>query len=126
MTATLEKTVDGCYTRLLRTALNVHWSAHITNKYLYGNLVKVTDKIRERRLQLAGHITRHPEEIAHNLLFWEPKYGRPNRGRKVTTYVDQLKRDTVLNDTAELKTAMLDRQMWREYAKLVRVKTRPK
>ena len=38
LTEKLERQVNGCYTRLLRTALNIHWSQFLTNEQLYGNL----------------------------------------------------------------------------------------
>ena len=42
-----EKALDGLYTRLLRRALNVSWEEHVRNVDLYGNLPRLTDKIRE-------------------------------------------------------------------------------
>ena len=54
ITPRLPKDLDGCYTRLLRTAFNVHWKRHMTNQQLYGDLPKITDKTRERRLCFAG------------------------------------------------------------------------
>ena len=72
LTKNLEKSVDGTYTRLLRTVFNVSWPEHLPNRELYGNLPKVTDKIRERRLKLAGHCVRHSEEMASNLFLWQP------------------------------------------------------
>mgnify|MGYP002054984079 CR=1 FL=1 len=35
MTSTMERSMDGCYTRMLRMALNVSWKEHITNSQLY-------------------------------------------------------------------------------------------
>ena len=32
LTTKLRKKLDGCYTRLLRTALNIPWQSHTTNK----------------------------------------------------------------------------------------------
>ena len=52
--------------------LNFHWSQRVTNKELYNDLPKITETIRYRRLKFSGHIWRHDEEIAHNLLFWMP------------------------------------------------------
>ena len=52
---TTTKQFDGAYTRLLRSALNVSWRDHITNLILYGSLPKVTIKIKERKMRLAGH-----------------------------------------------------------------------
>ena len=40
---------------MLHMALGVNW---IPNDILYGDLPKLTDKIRERRLKLAGHCSR--------------------------------------------------------------------
>ena len=94
LTKNLEKSIDGTYTSLLRTVFNVSWSEHLTNRELYGNLPKVTDKIRERRLKLAGHCVRHSEEVASNLVLWQPSQGKPNRGRKRKTYLDNLMNDT--------------------------------
>ena len=62
MTKMLGKTVNGCYTRMLRTALNVHRQQQITNKELYGSLPRVCETIRMRRLRLASHCAPHNEE----------------------------------------------------------------
>ena len=40
LTRTLEKRLDGAYTRMLRAALDISWTKHITNIELYGNLPK--------------------------------------------------------------------------------------
>ena len=72
LTTKLEKMIDGCYTRMLRMALNVSWQQHMADAELYGHLPKATSKIAERRMKLAGHISL----AAHKLLFWEPLHGR--------------------------------------------------
>ena len=61
---TMEKQINGCYTRMLRMAMNVNGKDHITNEELYGSLPLVTLKIQQRRMRLAGHCIRHEEEIA--------------------------------------------------------------
>ncbi len=38
LTASLERQLNGCYTRLLRCALNIDWRDHVTNEVLYGDL----------------------------------------------------------------------------------------
>lgn len=43
----------GCYTRLIRKALDVSWQSHTTNKDLYGNLLPNSVRLRSRRLILA-------------------------------------------------------------------------
>ena len=112
LTVADEKALDGLYTRLLRRALNVSWEEHIRNVDLYGNLPRLSDKIRERRMKLAGHSVRHPELVASGLVLWEPAHGSRNAGGRRATYIDALKRDTGLNETAEVRTLMVDRQRW--------------
>ena len=75
LTKSLENKLNSAYTCMLRFALNVHWSQRVTNKELYNGLPKITETIGYRRLKLSGHIWRHDEEIAHNLLLWMPTNG---------------------------------------------------
>ena len=113
ITVSLSKRIDGCYTRMLRMALNVDWRQRITNKVVYGHLPRVTSKIQARRMKLAGHIQRHDELVAHNLLLWEPQHGARGRGRPPLTFVDTIRRDTELTDTEEIRRLMTDRKLWR-------------
>ena len=114
LTKTLSNRLDGCYTRLLRKALNVPWRQHQTNEQLYGQLPKISTKIRQRRMRIAGHCVRHPEEMAHKLVLWEPTEGKRNRGRRSTTYIDNLLHDSDANNTTEMRRIMEDRNEWRE------------
>ena len=75
--------MNGAYTRMLRVALNVHWSQRDTKKELYNDLPKIKETIRYRWLKFSGHIWRHGEEVAHNLLFWMPTNGKKKK-RKAT------------------------------------------
>ena len=113
LTDALERSLDGTYTRMLRKALNIHWSSHTPNDELYGKLPRVSSTIAARRLQLAGHCFRHPELSAQPLVLWEPKHGRKGRGRPKTTFIDTLKRDTGARDAGELASLMGDREIWR-------------
>ena len=99
---------------MLRMVLNINWRDMIRNTTVYGDLPKVTEKIRDRRMKLAGHIQRHEDLIAHEVLFWDPQHGRRGRGRPQLTYIDMLKRDTELDSVAEIKSLMLDRELWRK------------
>ena len=90
----LEKGIDGCYTGLLRAVQGFSWKDKIPNTVLYGNLPKISDKIRSRRLRLAGHIQRHTEEAAHHLLLWNPVEGKRKNGRPMKTFIKQLAEDT--------------------------------
>ena len=60
-------------------------------------------------MRLAGHCIRHPEEIAHHLVLWEPSEGRRKRGKPRMTYIDNLLLDDDAHNTAELRMAMLER-----------------
>ena len=90
LTKKLEQQLDGTCTRMLRKALNVSWRQHMTNEELYKNLQNVSKKIAERRLRLAGHCLRHPEEIASHLVLWQTTFGNTSRGRKATTFINTL------------------------------------
>ena len=113
LTKSLAKSIDGCYTRMLRMATNVSWSSHVTNEVLYGNLPKLSTKIQQRRMRLPGHIMRHETEVSNKLLLWQAD-GRRKRGRRSKNYIDNLLEDTGLADINELKTLMKDRDRWKE------------
>ena len=106
--------LDGTYTRMLRKALNIHWSSHIPNQQLYGDLPAVSNKIASRRLQLAGHCYRHPELSTQKLVLWEPTHGHRGRGRPNTTYIDTLKRDTGAFEASEIAVLMADKRLWKD------------
>ena len=80
---------------------------------LYDNLPRVTDKIRERRLRVAGHCVRHSELEVSDLVLWESTQGKANRGSQRLTYVDMLRRDTGLDSTVEVRSLMQDMCKWR-------------
>ena len=126
LTIQMEKSLNGAYTRMLRMALNIQPGFHISNKELYNGLPKVTSKIAAQRLKLAGHCVRHPEEIASQLVLWEPSRGTAVRGRKKTSFPDVLRRDTGLDDLDDIKKCMLNRDRWRELVALARSGDRPK
>ena len=54
-----EQQLDGTYTRMLRMVYNINWSEKITNRELYGELEKLSEGIRRRRLSVSGHIYRY-------------------------------------------------------------------
>ena len=112
-----ETQLNGCYTRMLRMALDVAWSQKIRNEVLYKDMPKVTDKIRERRLRLAGHCVRHSELEASDLVLWEPTQGKLRRGNQKATFIDMLKRDTGLHSECELRSLMQDRSGWNAIAR---------
>ena len=121
LTVQQERRFDGVYTRMLRMALNVSWEDHMRNVDLYDTLPRVTDKIRARRMRLAGHCVRHPELAASDLILWEPTHGTRGRGRPAATFVDTLRRDTGLSSTNEIRALMEDRDQWKTAIRSARV-----
>ena len=117
LTTALTKRLDGVYTRLLRFALSISWKDKVRNTTLYGKLPKLSEKVRARRLRLAGHCVRHEDEVASNLILWDPLHGRRSRGRPSTTFIDTLKRDTGLNNVGDLERCMKDRVNWQSIVK---------
>ena len=89
------------------------WEDHVKNVDMYGNLPRLTDKIGERRMTVAGHNVRDPDLVASGLVLWKAAHGSRNDGGRRATYIGILKRDTELTETAEVRTLTEDRQMWR-------------
>ena len=69
---------------------------------------------------------RHDDEVASKLVLWKPTHGRNNRGRQRTTYTDTLLMDVGAANINELKSMMLDRDLWRDEVAWVRAGARPK
>ena len=90
---------------------------------LYGNLPKITDTLKIRRLRFIGHCWRRKDEVLSELLLWEPKHGARKRARPATTYVEQLRNDTGLS-IAELKSIMGNRKEWMKVVNGVRVRSK--
>ena len=84
----------------------------MSNKELYAEVPKATDTVKQKRLKLAGHCYRHPEEAASNLVLWTPNHGKRGRGRPARTFVQQLRDDTGLKER-EMASLMLRRDQWR-------------
>ena len=116
LTRAQEKSLDGTYTKMLRMVLGVTWKDKVSNEVLYGRLPRLSDKIKSRRLKLAGHCVRHPEILANDLVLWEPEVGsgETKRGRPKQSYPSMLLRDVGTISKEELRTLMRDRDVWRE------------
>ena len=106
------KSLDGTYTRMLRTVLNINWRDHVPNVTLYGDLPRLTDRIAWRRLGIAGHCYRHRELPASQLVLWEPTHGRRKPGRPPTTFLNILQDDIGATTSAEIPACMKDRKDW--------------
>ena len=104
-------------------ALGVNWWDKISNAEVFGDIPRASETVRTRRLKLAGHVQRHEELTAHQLLFWEPDRGTRGRGRPKKSFTDLLRDDTGLSCNNEIKRLMLDRDLWR--ARVVTRTTQP-
>jgi hypothetical protein len=97
-----------------RTALNIHWSQHMTNTWptkSYMGTYPSDQPQSDRRMRFAGHCYRNKDESVSNFVLWTPKHGRRKPGRLPLTYTDFLKMDTGLEST-DFKSAMRDRKAW--------------
>ena len=93
----------------------MHWQQNINNEELHGSLLRISETIRAQRLRSDGHSARHNEETASKVLLWEPQHGHPNRGRPRTTYIDNIKADTGLDNTKEIRDAMLNQVVLKDF-----------
>ena len=106
-----EKRLDGTYTRLLMRVKHFSWKRYPNMLQIYGDLPAMSNIVRSKRVQFAGHCFRANSEVISPLILWKPNsVGR--RSRKLS-YLDTLTRDTGLIEQ-DLKTAMLDRNCWSE------------
>jgi hypothetical protein len=55
---TLSRKLDGCYTKLLRYALNHKWSDYVPNSTLYNGPESVSIRLLEKQLSFVGHCIR--------------------------------------------------------------------
>ncbi|KAI8514433.1 hypothetical protein Bbelb_070240 [Branchiostoma belcheri] len=71
-----ERSLDGMCTGMLSRVLNVSREDHVTNSVLYSDLPRISEKIRKRRMELAGYSIRQYELLASQLILWEPTEGQ--------------------------------------------------
>ena len=114
LTSTLEKKIDGDYTRMLRAALNVSWREHMTNRELYNNIPRITSSTREYKMRFAGHCWRSNNELVSDVLPWTPKHGQRSRGRPANTFVDQMV-EYIECKVEELINLMDNRDEWKKH-----------
>ena len=111
LNARQQKRLDGTYTRLLMRVKNLSWKRHPTLQTIYGDLPRVSQVVRTRRVRFAGHCFRATNEIVSPLILWKPQsIGR--KSRKLT-YPDVIARDSGIR-FEDLAVAMQDRNIWRD------------
>ena len=119
LTGALETKLDGNYTRLLRYVQGIHWLEHITNDVVYNGLIKLSDTIRKRRLQFAGHCIRAENQSVSKLVLWEADGPVRVGGSNITTYQKRILSDisTVQRDKAykfeDIIPLTMNRDLWK-------------
>ena len=68
-------------------ASNISWKEKLTNYKLYRGMPNISEIIKQRRMRLAGHCVRHPEEVEHNVIIYTPKQDTRTRGRQSKTFI---------------------------------------
>ena len=54
------------------------------------------------------------------MLLWETQHGQPNRGRPKITNIDTIKADNGLDNTKEIRDALLDQVVWKDFVRTAR------
>ena len=129
------KRLDSFHTRCQRRngrILHIRWYDHITN----DEVLRLTSNrsprgpaassiVRKRRLGLFGHVARLADDVPANQILQicckaqdgvrpSPDWRRA-RGRPLTTWIHQIRRDTGISVTDALELAG-DRSFWRQIA----------
>ena len=120
LTKSLEKTLDGNYTRMLRAVLNMSRRQHPTKQQLYGFQPPIMKTTQVRQTRHAGHWWRSKDELISDILLWTPPHGRTKVGRPARTNIQQLCADTGCS-LEDLPGAMDDGDGWQEKFRVTRV-----
>ena len=92
---------------MIRRVYDISLRQHLTIQQVYGNLPRITSVVRQRRLKLEDHVSRH-NEPARKLITW-----RPDAPRRIVHPYATLK-SIIEEETGlvgkKLLTAMSDRK----------------
>ena len=66
------------------------------------------------------------KRLHQKCFFGKPQHGHPNRSKPRTTYIDTIKADTGLDNTKEIRHAMLEQVVWKDFNWTARDDSRPK
>ena len=116
----LSKKISGAYSKLLRYALNIHWTEKVTNIEVFQDIKPIYNQLLKRKLISIGHCWRSPQSAPQpisDLLFWEAP-GKKRRGGNRSNY-RKIFIDEVGLPEEDLKRRMEDRQEWRNYIKKI-------
>ena len=87
LTKSMEKKLDGNYTRMMRAILNKSWRQDPTKQQLYGDLPPIMKTIQVRQTRYAGHCWRSKDYIICDILLWTPWHVRAKARQLVRTYL---------------------------------------
>ena len=104
ITKTILKSLDGCYTNLLKRVQNLDWRNQLTLHEIYRGLPRISSVLTSRMLSFSGHCFRAKHEIISDILLWCPD---GLKAQESDIFI--LKRETGL-EVEELGTAMADRE----------------
>jgi Reverse transcriptase (RNA-dependent DNA polymerase) len=122
MTSTLEKKLNGCYTKLLRYALGYKWNDFISNEKLYAvaKLKPISAELLKRKMVFLGHCYRSQEysnQPVADLLFWDHiklTGSKRRQGGQKANFVYTLMNELDLDHDDDVKNLMLDRKNWKK------------
>ena len=112
LTKSIEKKLDGNYTRMLLAILSKSWKQHPIKQQLYGHLPPITKTIKVKRSRLVGHCWRSKDKLISDILLWTPSHGQAKAGQPARTYIQQLCANT--GCSLEDLGVMDDRDGWQE------------
>ena len=113
LTKSIDKKLDGNYTRMLQAMLNKSWRQHSTKQQLYGHLPPIMKTIQVRQTRHVGHCWRSWDELISDILLWIPSHGWAKAGQPARTYIQQFCANTGCS-LENLSEAMDDREGWRD------------
>ena len=107
----MEKKLDGIYTRTLQALLNKVLGQYTTKQLLYGHQPTITKTMQVRRTRHAGHCWRRRDELISDIFLRTPSHIRAKAGRQSRTYIQHFYADSGCN-LEDLPGAMVDRDGW--------------
>ena len=118
LTKSMEKKLDGNYTRMLRAILNKSSRQHPTKQQLYGHQPPITKTIKIRQTRHARHCWRSRDELISDVLLWTSSHGWAKAGRPARTYIQQLCANTGCSPE-DLPEAKYDKVGWSAISELI-------
>ena len=118
LTVTNSKKIDGFDSKCLRRIMDIKWQDKVTNIALRDSTgqTELTNKIRKRRLQWFGHVTRMNNNSLPRAVMLKDEFPvKRNKGRPKETWHQTLKKDFKLLQMTEDEAicATADRNNWR-------------